>query len=178
MDHQDEPEPVFDVKGKEYLHRDNCLILLLYTSLLTLTVLAIWLCKQRRVWFLHETSLALLLGLVMGAIVHYGIAGLGSGPTVMKVVPCKNDTGNSSRISLPNILLLEAIIRSKEVLMNKTLEYTFRGEVKDVDSINHVSISPTFYKELSHTQIPKAKKRPSSQAAFCAFGICTCKSCT
>ncbi|KAJ1498475.1 hypothetical protein HMI54_012641, partial [Coelomomyces lativittatus] len=40
----------------------------------------------------------------------------------------------------------------------------------------HVSISSTFYKELLRVQIPKAQKRLSSQAAFCAFGICKRKS--
>ena len=35
-----------------------------------------------------------------------------------------------------------------------------------------VSISPTFYKQLLHLQSPKAQKRQSIQAVFCAFGIC------
>ena len=34
------------------------------------------------------------------------------------------------------------------------------------------SISPTFYEQLLHVQSPKAQKRRSTQAAFCAFGIC------
>ena len=42
---------------------------------------------------------------------------------------------------------------------------------------NQGSISPTFYKQLVCSQIPKAKKRQSSQAAFCTFGICLRKSC-
>jgi sodium/hydrogen exchanger-like protein 6/7 len=137
------PELIIDVKDKDDLHKADCLSLLLYTSLLMMTVLTIWLCKHRRIRFLHETGLALLLGLIMGAIVHYGISGLGSGPMIIKVQPCKNDSGNNSRISLPNILLLEAFVKSNNTLINKTLEYDFRGEVKDIESINQVSISPT-----------------------------------
>ena len=39
------------------------------------------------------------------------------------------------------------------------------------------SISPTFYEQLLRSQIPKALKRLSTQADFCAFGICGRKRC-
>ena len=38
------------------------------------------------------------------------------------------------------------------------------------------SISSIFYEQLLHAQIPKSAKRQSTQAAFCAFGICERKS--
>lgn len=43
-------------------HRLDSLNLLLYMSLLTLTVLTIWLFKHRRVSWLHETGLAVIYG--------------------------------------------------------------------------------------------------------------------
>lgn len=43
-------------------HRIDSLNLLLYTLLLTLTVLTIWLFKHRRVAWLHETGLAVIYG--------------------------------------------------------------------------------------------------------------------
>ena len=39
------------------------------------------------------------------------------------------------------------------------------------------SISPTFYKQLLRTQIPKAQKSASLDCLFGAFGICKRKSC-
>lgn len=43
-------------------HRIDSLNLLLYTFLLTLTVLTIWLFKHHRVSWLHETGLAVIYG--------------------------------------------------------------------------------------------------------------------
>ena len=58
-------------------HRLDSLILLLYTCLLTLTVVTIWLFKHRRIRYLHETGLALLYGLIVGAIIKYGFQDFG-----------------------------------------------------------------------------------------------------
>lgn len=44
------------------LHRIDSLNLLIYTCLLTLTVLTIWVFKHRRVAWLHETGLAVIYG--------------------------------------------------------------------------------------------------------------------
>ncbi len=59
------PELRIDEKESE-LHRLDSLSLLLYTFLLTLTVLTVWLFKHRRIRYLHETGLAVLYGLVIG----------------------------------------------------------------------------------------------------------------
>jgi len=54
--------------------------------------------------------------------------------------------------------------------------YTF-CIVYDV-SINVVSIPSTFYEQLLHPQITKAQKDTQVVSLFCAFGICTSKSCS
>ncbi len=43
---------------------------------------------------------------------------------------------------------------------------------------NLVSISSTFYEQLLHAQIPNAQKDSQVVSLFCAFGICTSKSCS
>ncbi|KAL1376488.1 hypothetical protein pipiens_004376 [Culex pipiens pipiens] len=48
-----------DAKANK-IHQIDSLNLLLYTFLLTLTVLTIWLFKHRRVSWLHETGLAVI----------------------------------------------------------------------------------------------------------------------
>ena len=71
-------------------HRLDSLILLLYTCLLTLTVVTIWLFKHRRIRYLHETGLALVYGLVIGAIIKYGVKDFGS-VTTLPVKPFSPD---------------------------------------------------------------------------------------
>ena len=66
------PDVSYDEK-KLLLHKLDSLSLLLYTFLLTLTVVTIWLFKHRRVAFIHETGLAIIYGLVIGAIIRFGV---------------------------------------------------------------------------------------------------------
>lgn len=50
------------------LHLIDSLNLLIYTCLLTLTVLTIWVFKHRRVSWLHETGLAVIYGNIQAII--------------------------------------------------------------------------------------------------------------
>jgi len=101
--------------------------------------------------FLHETGLALLFGLIMGAVVRYGVTDLGSGPKTMKVRPYRSfENPTSSKVSMPDILLLEARGKARENMLNKTLAYTFKGEVKDIDNINQVRSWNRFNKMVDY----------------------------
>lgn len=57
----EETDIALDAKAN-LTHRIDSLNLLIYTILLTLTVLTIWLFKHRRVSWLHETGLAVIYG--------------------------------------------------------------------------------------------------------------------
>ena len=41
--------------------------------MVSLTVVTIWVFKHRRVAFIHETGLAIVYGLVIGAIIRFGV---------------------------------------------------------------------------------------------------------
>ena len=70
MGEQGLPSDVAYDEKKLLLHKLDSLSLLLYTFLLTLTVVTIWLFKHRRVALIHETGLAIVYGLVIGAIIR------------------------------------------------------------------------------------------------------------
>ncbi|VVC90512.1 unnamed protein product, partial [Leptidea sinapis] len=78
------------------LHRIDSLNLLIYTCLLTLTVLTIWVFKHRRVSWLHETGLAVIYGLIVGAIIRY--AGSTNELTYIDAHP---DPGSKYNLSVP-----------------------------------------------------------------------------
>ncbi len=63
-----------DAKAK-YDHKIDSLNILLYTALLSLTVVTVWMFKHRRVRYLHETGLAVAYGLIVGAVIRYSAAG-------------------------------------------------------------------------------------------------------
>jgi len=122
------PDITYDEK-KMLAHKFDSLLLLLYTFLLTLTVLTIWLFKHRRVAFVHETGLAILYGLVMGAIIRYGVQEEAS-VSRLKVVPNKSII---SKEGLPDQLYLDLGDVKVNELKNRIWVYDFRGEVKDAN---------------------------------------------
>jgi len=56
---------------KHEAHVIDSLDLLLYVCLLILTIVTIWAFKQRRVRYLHESGLAIVYGLVVGAVLRF-----------------------------------------------------------------------------------------------------------
>ncbi|KRT83233.1 Na/H antiporter, partial [Oryctes borbonicus] len=131
---------VLDAKAQS-THRLDTLNLLSYTFLLILTVLTIWLFKHRRVSFLHETGLAVIYGLIVGAIIRYA----GSTGEVLHMSVVSNDQNYNSSLP-PDALSLNFPVKSSSLPKNKTYEYTFRGEIQLRD--NEIDLKATFDPEI------------------------------
>ncbi|CAB3239821.1 unnamed protein product [Arctia plantaginis] len=130
------------------LHRMDSLNLLIYTCLLTLTVLTIWVFKHRRVSWLHETGLAVIYGLIVGAIIRYG--GTTNHITYINVHPA-NDTAYNMSVP-PDMLRLHfpdkiPISPGDAPVPNKTYAYSFRGEIVNVEQ-NEIDLKATFDPEI------------------------------
>jgi len=141
------PDIEYDEKALN-THRLDNLNLLLYTFLLILTVVTIWMFKHRRLRFLHETGLAVIYGLVVGAIIRY----TGQKPEllVLPVIPASNTVFNHS--VPPDVLWLQMAKRlstkpSEVYLTNHTFVYTFKGEI-DNTSLNEIDQKATFDPEV------------------------------
>lgn len=140
------PDSEYDEKALN-THRLDNLNLLLYTFLLILTVVTIWMFKHRRLRFLHETGLAVIYGLVVGAIIRY------TGPTtevlVLPVIPATSTNYNHS--VPPDVLWLQLSKRVSQkpetYLTNHTFVYTFKGEI-DNTSLNEIDQKATFDPEI------------------------------
>lgn len=140
-----------DAKANK-IHQIDSLNLLLYTFLLTLTVLTIWLFKHRRVSWLHETGLAVIYGLIVGAIIRY--AGTTTPITHVTVDPQPDARFNQSLP--PDTLWLlfpgklepvDANSPQTPVRANKTYSYSFRGEVAKLEE-NEIDLKATFDPEI------------------------------
>ncbi|XP_021702077.1 sodium/hydrogen exchanger 7 isoform X10 [Aedes aegypti] len=136
-----------DAKANK-LHQIDSLNLLLYTFLLTLTVLTIWLFKHRRVSWLHETGLAVIYGLIVGAIIRY--AGTKTPIIHLSVEPEPEAKFNQSLppdslwLVFPGKLPNEANTPTRA---NKTYSYSFRGEVAKLEE-NEIDLKATFDPEI------------------------------
>lgn len=136
-----------DAKANK-LHQIDSLNLLLYTFLLTLTVLTIWLFKHRRVSWLHETGLAVIYGLIVGAIIRY--AGTKTPITHMVVDPESEAKFNQSLppdslwLMFPGKLPNDG---TTPIRANKTYSYSFRGEVAKLEE-NEIDLKATFDPEI------------------------------
>lgn len=136
-----------DAKANK-LHQIDSLNLLLYTFLLTLTVLTIWLFKHRRVSWLHETGLAVIYGLIVGAIIRY--AGTKTPIIHMSVDPEPAATFNQSLPPDSLWLVFPGKLPHEDntpTRANKTYSYSFRGEVAKLEE-NEIDLKATFDPEI------------------------------
>ncbi|XP_033207675.1 sodium/hydrogen exchanger 7 isoform X3 [Belonocnema kinseyi] len=128
----------------QLLHRLDSLNLLLYTFLLILTVLTIWTFKHRRLRFLHETGLAVIYGLIIGAIIRYGFK-TNSEILHMPVQPSPYSKYNES-VPPDTLWLHFPEDKGGGVKKNKTFAYNFRGEIFKQD--NEIDLKATFDPEI------------------------------
>ncbi|XP_073992559.1 na[+]/H[+] hydrogen exchanger 3 isoform X2 [Rhodnius prolixus] len=132
-----------DVKAQQ-LHRIDSLNILLYTFLLTLTVLTIWLFKHRRLRFLHETGLAVIYGLIVGCFIRFT-----TNQTTVSHMSVVQENGSDYNNSLPPDTLWLRFTSSSgsQPLVNKTYAYSFRGGLEKVTG-NAIDIKATFDPEI------------------------------
>ncbi|XP_052837624.1 sodium/hydrogen exchanger 6 isoform X3 [Drosophila gunungcola] len=128
-------------------HRIQSLDLLVFVFLLALTVLTIWLFKHHRVSWLHETGLAVIYGLIVGAIIRY--AGTSATLVHMQVEPQGVPT-YSDKLP-PDTLWFQYPVNqtngTKVPEGIKTYAYAFRGQVHNVDE-NEIDLKATFDPEV------------------------------
>ncbi|XP_043927907.1 sodium/hydrogen exchanger 9 [Protopterus annectens] len=106
----------------EQLHHREAAQLLLFNFLLILTILTIWLFKNRRFRFLHETGGAMVYGLLMGLILRYATAP--SDPENRRVYNCNKDLKAN-----PSTLLLN--------ITDRLYEYQYKGEITKSNINDH-----------------------------------------
>nr|XP_043069230.1 sodium/hydrogen exchanger 6 isoform X2 [Drosophila bipectinata] len=130
-------------------HRIQSLDLLVFVFLLALTVLTIWLFKHHRVSWLHETGLAVIYGLIVGAIIRY--AGTSTTLVHMQVEPQGIPT-YSDKLP-PDTLWFKYPVNQTnstklpEGMSIKTYAYVFRGQVYNEDE-NEIDLKATFDPEV------------------------------
>ena len=136
-------------KAKQ-LHRIDSFNILAYTFLLILVVCTIWLFKKRRSRFLHETGLAIIYGLIIGAIIKY----VGEAETSfshVNVVPV-HDNKTSMPDAPPDAVWVPLQIRDKlSQRLNRTYVYVFRGQLADSargSAVHDMSQKATFDPEI------------------------------
>ncbi|KAE8604272.1 hypothetical protein XENTR_v10014649 [Xenopus tropicalis] len=105
----------------DLFQHEGALELLVFNFLLILTIMTIWLFKNRRVRFLHETGGAMVYGLVMGLIIRYAVKSydVDSG----SVYGCDQLNSNAP------VLLIN--------VTDHVYAYEYRGEVSKSNVNNH-----------------------------------------
>jgi len=89
-------------QDEEKGHVIDSVDLLVYLCLLILTIVTLWIFKKKRLWFLHETGLSIIFGLIVGAILRYS-----SPPTHQLQVDVTPISTNSSLSNPPDVLRLK-----------------------------------------------------------------------
>ncbi|KAM3834196.1 sodium/hydrogen exchanger 9 [Vipera latastei] len=109
------------MKDEDHFYHQGALELLVFNFLLILTILTIWLFKNHRFRFLHETGGAMVYGLIMGLILRYATA------------PSDFEIGNvyncdKLKPGLPTLLVN---------ITNQVYEYQYRREISQLNVNAH-----------------------------------------
>lgn len=134
---------LIDTKANS-IHRLDSLNLLIYCSLLALTVLTIWVFKYRRVSWLNETGLAVIYGLIVGAIIRF--AGKSSPTTHLHVDADKSTKYNDTLPPDSLWLKFPGNLNISGSTQNQTYAYTFRGQL--IGNFNEIDLKATFDPEI------------------------------
>lgn len=139
---------IVDQKGKQR-HQIDTLNLLAYVVLLVLVLVTTWYFKRKKRLYIHETGLAIIFGLIMGATLRY--CGL-------EVKIASRDLRDKLPESVPaDYIIIEATNLADKLQSNQTMPrhkyaYEFRGEVESSaklgSQISYASVDPEVFFNL------------------------------
>ncbi|KAM6441762.1 sodium/hydrogen exchanger 9 [Liasis olivaceus] len=109
------------IKDEDHFYHQGAVELLVFNFLLILTILTIWLFKNHRFRFLHETGGAMVYGLLMGLILRYATAP--SDFEIGNVYDC-----DRLKAGLPTLLVN---------ITNQVYEYQYRREINQLNVNAH-----------------------------------------
>ncbi|XP_014661871.1 PREDICTED: sodium/hydrogen exchanger 9-like isoform X2 [Priapulus caudatus] len=118
--------------------------MLIFLFLLILTTVTIWAFKYRRIRFLHETGLAMIYGLVVGAIIRYASPGIARTHFVTTLPQYENFTRNDP----PDGIWLSIRDRSNQTSRNTTFEYSYVGQLYEETEDKDLEAKATFDPEV------------------------------
>lgn len=132
---------IIDHKAKQR-HRIDTLNLLAYVTLLVLVLVTTWFVKRRRRLHLHETGLAIVYGLIMGAALRY----FGLEVTISSVV-----LEDSIPLNVPAdyVIIKARNLGDKNANQSHVYAYEFRGEIQPSaklgSQISYASVDPEVF---------------------------------
>ncbi|VDN98351.1 unnamed protein product [Rodentolepis nana] len=116
----------------EHEHRLDNLYMLTYTCLMAATVLTIWLFKHRRFRYIHETGLAVIYGLIVGAIFKYGVSERTVSTHVCNLTPTVTNGTNCTVLLPPERAILNLTVLHPEAasrFYHYSLEFESEGTI-------------------------------------------------
>jgi sodium/hydrogen exchanger-like protein 6/7 len=130
-----------DQKAKER-HRIDTLNLLAYVSLLVLVLVTTWFFKRRKRLHLHETGLAIIYGLIMGALLRYfGLDVKITSEHLKSTIPMS--------VPADYVTIETGILGDKNPNQTHFYAYEFRGEIRPSaklgSQISYASVDPEVF---------------------------------
>nr|CDS33874.1 sodium:hydrogen exchanger 7 [Hymenolepis microstoma] len=111
----------------EHEHRLDNLYMLTYTCLMAATVLTIWLFKHRRFRYVHETGLAVIYGLIVGAVFKYGVSERTVSTHVCDLTPTITNDTNCTVLLPPERAIVNLTVLHPEPV-SRFYHYSFEFE--------------------------------------------------
>ena len=131
----DDPAETF----KRDIHKIDSINLLIFTFLLILVILTIWLFKYKRFPYVHETGLAIFYGAIFGVIIRYGFKSVNRSSVNLVITPNYN-------ISVENIP--EHIYVSLDNQTQEKYIYAYKAPLKGESSQQDYEEKATFDPEI------------------------------
>jgi sodium/hydrogen exchanger-like protein 6/7 len=127
----------------ELTHRQDTLLLFFYLCILTFMIVTVWILHHRRLRYVHETTLAIIYGAIIGAIIRYSRLFDANDESekyylLLHMPPSPNSTYNIGQ-QPPRMVIMQMIFPPTPPIKDNTLKYSysFQGLVQqDPDSDN------------------------------------------